>query len=346
MHRRRGLCDDEVFSTLLLLGGGVTVDFDRKRAESSAEQLREARRRVAQATAAPMGHGWEPAQLAMAEAVQNPPADIAGVVARLETVQQILDGLPPSPGTNRVAAFNTLYHTITEQVAELLHTPQVVDAVFLELLDVEFARLYFTALASWGVDDPDTPDAWEVLFRRGHDLGVTTLDAAVLGVNAHVNHDLALALISTWQRLGYPGEGPQHPDYLLVNKIFYKEIPMLRRRFATAWQLEIDRCVGELDDWSQRVLVRTTRAMAWEQAERLWVLQDNPDDFARACLVMDRAAAIAGETLLTGTSIQRVLWLTMRAAVTTVWHKARRRSAAVLLAGARTRGAVTVDPER
>ena len=296
------------------------MGFDAERVEVSAEKLREARRRTVRVTPVTMGHGWEPAQQAMAEAVGDPPGDIAGVLARLDAVQAILDTLPPSAGKNRVAAFNALYRTITQRVAELLPTRHVKDARFLEVLDVEFARLYFAALASWGVDDP-TPDAWEVLFRRAHDERVSSLEAAVLGVNAHVNHDLALALINTWDRLGHPGDGPQHPDYLLVNRIFYKEIPVLRRRFATAWQLEIDRCVGDLDDWSQRVLVRTTRAWAWEQADRLWALRDDDEDYRRALLVMDRAAAMAGETLLSGTSVVRVLWLTATAAARRVWRR-------------------------
>ncbi|MBG0564711.1 DUF5995 family protein [Actinoplanes aureus] len=308
------------------------MGFERARVESSAERLRDGRRRLnGRGTVV---RGWEPAHLEMAEALREPPEDIAGVIARLKVLQQILDTLPPSPGNNRVAAFNSLYLTITEQVADHLRGPDVTDARWLEVLDVEFARLYFTALASWARPDGDTPDAWEVLFCRAHDGEVTALEAAVLGVNAHINHDLALALVATWRRLGYPGDGPQHPDYLVVNKIFYKHIPPLRRRFATAWQMQIDRCVGDLDDWTQRVLVRTTRAMAWEQAERLWELQDDKDDLARAHTVMDRVAAIAGETLLTGVGIVRVLWLTATAAVTRTWRRVRRRTKALSPAGA------------
>lgn len=284
------------------------MEFDRERVEASAERVKDCRRRL---TGAVSGvRGWEPSQIEMDAALVEAPEDIAGVVARLKLLQKILDALPPSPGTNRVAAFNALYLTITEQVEEHLRGTKVTDPVFLEVLDVEFARLYFAALRSWGVGG-ETPDAWEVLFRRAHDGGVSRLEAAVLGVNAHINHDLALALIATWERLGYPGDGPQHPDYLVVNQIFYRQIPPLRRRFATAWQMQIDRCVGDLDDWSQRILVYSTRALAWEQAERLWELRGDSDDYARARLVMDRVASVAGETVLTGASVVRVLWLTV-----------------------------------
>lgn len=300
------------------------MNFDRVQVEASAERLRECRRRI-EADVPEVINGWTPSEVAMADACRVPPEDIDGVVERLKLLQSILDEMPPSPRTHRVAAFNSLYLTITERVAAHLEGEDVVDKKWLEVLDVEFARLYFRALSSWGVPDVNTPDAWEVLFRRAQDQRVSSLEAAVLGVNAHINHDLALALLATWRRLGHPGGGPQHPDYLLVNRIFYAEIPPLRRRFANAWQMEIDRCVGELDDWSQRVLVRTTRAMAWEQAERLWELQDDEDDFRRACAVMDRMAAMAGETLLNGVSVVRVLWLTVRAAAANAWRTVRGR---------------------
>jgi hypothetical protein len=322
------------------------VEFDRDQVEASAVRLRECRRRI-QADVEVI-NGWTPAEEAMAEACAVPPEDIDGVVTRLKLLQDILDEMPPSPKTHRVAAFNSLYLTITERVAGHLEGKDVVDKQWLEVLDVEFARLYFRALSTWGVPDVDTPDAWEVLFRRAQDEKLSGLEAAVLGVNAHINHDLALAVMATWRRLGHPGEGPQHPDYLLVNKIFYEEIPPLRRRFANAWQMEIDRCVGELDDWSQRVVVRTTRALAWEQAERLWELQqEDEEDYRRALLVMDRVAAVAGETLIRGTGIVGTLWLAMRAAVASVWRKVRpRRGRRQLAAAAAAAAAASAAPKK
>jgi hypothetical protein len=277
----------------------------------------------------------------MAEAVREPlPASVAEVLARLDVVQRILDRLPPAAGANRAGAFNRLYRQITAHVAALLPTPQVVDRTWLEVLDVEFARCYFEALRRWNDDDPATPDAWEVLFRRAHDEDLGPLTAAALGVNAHINHDLSLALTATWQRLGFPGYGPQHPDYLLINRIFFHQIPILRRRFAMAWELEIDRLVGGLDDWSQRVLVQTTRALAWEQAQVRWALRHDPVESADAGLVIDRATALAGETLAAGTNVVRVLWLSARAAATSLLRAPRSRRAAVRggPASGRTRG--------
>jgi Family of unknown function (DUF5995) len=279
----------------------MTVTFERSQVLDSAELLREERIAVASPAVTEVPLGWAPAQEAMSRIVAVPPTDIAGVLSRLISAQAVLDGLPPSPKQHRVAAFNSLYYTITDRIASALHGPAVTDPEFLERLDVEFAKRYFVALKLWG-DDEDmmTPDAWEVLFRRGADERVSRLAAAMLGVNAHINFDLAMALIATWRQLD-TGPGDEiHPDYLLINKIFYEEIPGLRRRYSTPWQLDLDTLCGKLDDWSQDLLVLGTRAMAWEQAERVWPLRHDPEDFAHAQLVMDRATALLGETIILG----------------------------------------------
>ncbi|OJF16005.1 DUF5995 family protein [Couchioplanes caeruleus] len=282
----------------------TTVAFDRGDVQSSAKLLREERLRIApdEPGLVPGGRGWAPAAEQMAELCADCPDTIGDVLRMLTRAQQIMNELPP-PAANRVAAFNSLYFTITDRVETALRGSTVRDADFLELLDVEFAKRYFEALRLWGEEDLTTPDAWEILFRRAQDHRLSKLAAAMLGVNAHINHDLALALTATWERLGPPRDELVHPDYLLVNDIFYAEIPGLRRRYSTRWQLRIDGLVGDLDDWSQRVLVAATRARAWEQAERLWALRDDEEDLARAMLVMDRASAYVGELLITGDGV-------------------------------------------
>jgi uncharacterized protein DUF5995 len=300
----------------------MTVTFERSRVLDSAERLRQERVKVPTPPAPAVPRGWSPAQAAMATIVATQPADIAGVLARLISVQSVLDGLPPTPKLNRVGAFNSLYYTITDRVAAALHGPGVHDTEFLEMLDVEFAKRYFTALRLWGDDeDTMTPDAWEVLFRRGADNRVSRLAAAMLGVNAHINFDLAMALIATWERLD-TGPGDEiHPDYLLINRIFYEEIPSLRRRYSTPWQLDLDTLCGDLDDWSQSLLVLSTRALAWEQAARVWPLRDDAEDFAHAQLVMDRATALLGESILLGDKmVNRFGWM-----ASGLWRRVRRQ---------------------
>ncbi|GAA0469365.1 hypothetical protein Ade02nite_32290 [Paractinoplanes deccanensis] len=276
----------------------MTTTFDRAAARGSAEFLRDKRLELSALTI-PTGRGWAPLGAEVADCLVKRPATIGDVIAMLVTMQEILDELPPSRANNRVSAFNELYLKITRRVDQAL-----VDGVnspeFLERLDVEFAKRYFDAIGLWNDDDEDTPDVWEVLFKRAGDVEMTRLTAAMLGVNAHINHDLALALIATWVDVGAPEDDIIHPDYLLVNQIFYEEIPPLRRGFSDRWQMKLDKWVGPLDDWSQRMLVTVTRARAWDQARRLWLLRNDQDDFEQARRTMDRAASLLAEWAIIG----------------------------------------------
>jgi hypothetical protein len=292
----------------------TTVAFDRGGVQSSADLLRAERLRIApdEPGLVPGGRGWAPASRQMADLCSDCPDTIGDVLKMLTRTQAIMNELPP-PAANRVASFNSLYFTITDRVRQAIKGNDVTDRDFLELLDVEFAKRYFEALRLWGEEDLRTPDAWEILFRRAQDRKVSKLAAAMLGVNAHINHDLALALTSTWEQVGAPRDDVIHPDYLLVNKIFYQEIPRLRRRYSTRWQLRIDGLVGDLDDWSEQVLVAATRAHAWDQARRLWELRDDEEDLARAQLVMDRASAYVGELLITSDGVVNRVGAALRA---------------------------------
>ncbi|WP_205650243.1 DUF5995 family protein [Actinoplanes solisilvae] len=278
----------------------MTTPFDRELVRGSAEVFR-AKRLELSTLEIPAGRGWTPLHERIGAALEDHPQGIGDVITMLVTVQAILDELPPSPAANRVSAFNELYLKITRRVDGALVTG-VNQPEFLELLDVEFAKRYFDALNLWNDDNEDTPDVWEVLFKRAADTRMSRLAAAMLGVNAHINHDLALALIGTWNELGAPEPEDEviHPDYLLVNEIFYQEIPPLRRGFSTAWQRDLDEFVGPLDDWSQRMLVTVTRARAWDQARRLWLLRHDTDDFEQARRTMDRAASLLAEWAIVG----------------------------------------------
>jgi hypothetical protein len=277
---------------------GMEMTFDRAYAHGSAKKLLDKRLELS-TLPIPAGRGWEPARAAMGAALDGPLISIGAVIERLRNVQSILDDLPPSRASNRVAAFNDLYLTITCRVEDAL-SADAVQPEFLELLDIEFAKRYFAALRLWNDDNSATPDVWEVLFKRARDERMSQLVAAMLGVNAHINHDLSLALVATWAEFGAPVDDQIHPDYLLVNQIFHEEIPPLRRSYSTSWQLALDGFVGGLDDWSQRILVTVTRARAWDQARTLWTIRNDPDDFEQARETMDRMASVLAEGVIAG----------------------------------------------
>ncbi len=63
-------------------------------------------------------------------------------------------------------------------------------------LDVIFAGLYFLAVVD-SLGSQSVPSAWSALFEARYRTGIDRIQFALAGMNAHINHDLALALLAT-----------------------------------------------------------------------------------------------------------------------------------------------------
>jgi hypothetical protein len=235
----------------------------------------------------------------MEAALAPEPHSIAGVVKQLDEIQSVLDRVPDLYHENPIADFNNLYLAITRRILERDRSGGFNDPAFLNRLDVEFAIRYLDALRLFGSGVTSVPAAWIVLFGRYNDASLRSLPCAVAGVNAHINFDLAFALVATWEKLGHAADGgPQHRDYLVVNEVFAEQIPPLRRRFLTGWQRCVDRINGDFDDWYQNMVVECTRARAWDRAQHLWRVRHDRVAFNTARSEMDVEAANIGRVLL------------------------------------------------
>ena len=135
-----------------------------------------------------------------------------GVIARLRRID---DELPPSDGA---AVFNRMYLTVTEAVAAGLDGGTVfVDPAFMEQLDVTFASLWIEA---YDADAHTVPRAWAALFERRHDRAVLPVQFALAGMNSHIEHDLAVAVVQTCRQRDTSPERPGvHHDYEAVNQL-------------------------------------------------------------------------------------------------------------------------------
>ena len=63
-------------------------------------------------------------------------------------------------------------------------------------LDVTFANLYFAAAEAAG-NPAAAPLAWRPLIEQRAVAGIEPVQFALAGMNAHINHDLPLAMVST-----------------------------------------------------------------------------------------------------------------------------------------------------
>ena len=101
--------------------------------------------------------------------------------------------LPPGDGAG---VFNRMYLDVTERVAAALQRARSSDAGFMAEFDVRFAHLWLTAYdAVAGGRKP--PSAWKPLFEEPGTPGVLPIQFALAGMNAHIEHDLPLAVVET-----------------------------------------------------------------------------------------------------------------------------------------------------
>lgn len=208
---------------------------------------------------------------------------VAEAIARMEQITK------EAPEKDGLACFNILYTEITVAVATGLENGLFADVQFLDRLDVAFANRYFDALRASRTGTGEVPKVWEVLLERRGDRSVAPIQFAVAGVNAHINFDLAAALVHTCEEIGAPlGTGSQRADYDEINDIFAERYKVLRDRFTDGLADEFDEGgVARGLDFVSGFVVERARDEAWESAERI-VLRRQQGDEEGVRLIMAR----------------------------------------------------------
>jgi hypothetical protein len=196
--------------------------------------------------------------------------------------------------------FNLLYLKVTEGVQGRSAAVQWEDPQWLERLDVSFAALYFDALAAFLGNQGRAARCWLPLLELRGKQGITRVQFAFAGINAHINHDLPIAVVQTSKESGRaPRRGSrEHRDFEKVNEILDVAQEQAKQYIATGIVGLIDEDLGVLDDRIAAFAVRKARETAWSNAQILWRLSRTPalrEDFLTN---LDRLVALGGRGLL------------------------------------------------
>jgi hypothetical protein len=218
------------------------------------------------------------------------------VIARLEQ----LDGdLPVDDG---VYWFNRLYLEVTRGIAGWLTASEQSAPGFLERLDVLFGGKYFEALDA--AADPLPRDypfhAWKPLFESRHRRDVAPLQFALAGMNAHINHDLAIGVQDVCAEFHTRPDrsGPEHKDYIAVNGLIKQTEAQVKDWLLTGAIRLLDHHFGPIDDAIAVWDVTQAREAAWTHAEVLFELSDSGYVERRYRAVLDRTAGFVGRAIL------------------------------------------------
>lgn len=198
--------------------------------------------------------------------------------------------------------FNLLYLKVTEAVRDNPPARKWENPQWLERLDVVFANLYFAAISHWPRDRTKVARAWVPLFESRRRRDIMRVQFALAGMNAHINHDLPIALVQTDKELGVvPRRGTaEHRDFDRVNEILEAVEEQVKPYIATGIAGEIDQDLGRLDDVLAMWKVRRARETSWLNAELLWRLRSIPVSTAdeEFLVTLDRLVSLGSRGLL------------------------------------------------
>jgi len=187
------------------------------------------------------------------------------VLAKMQRIDKTLDD------NDGLKWFNRLYMMVTEEVD--LRPPMAgwKDAIWLDKLDVVFASLYFQALRTSIDKAADTPNAWDALMEARFRGGIDRIQYALAGMNAHINHDLALALIETNRQSGITPTtaSPQYVDYQVVNELLQAVMPRALEVLATGILGQIAQDTGKIGRLLAFWNICKARDLAWDYSNHL-----------------------------------------------------------------------------
>ena len=223
----------------------------------------------------------------------DPVTSVAEAIARMEAI------VAATPADDGLACFNRMYLAVTQTVNSELGQGFFADPGFMTTLDVVFANFYFAA-ADAASEPATVPLAWRPLIEQRATAGIEPIQFALAGMNAHINHDLPVAVVTTCAELGTePAAGPHFADFQKVDQLLDAAEQSVRRSFESRPELAVDRHLQAVDNLVACWSINSARDLAWQNSLVLWTLRPEPAASGFFLDGLAAATALASRLLLT-----------------------------------------------
>ncbi len=192
------------------------------------------------------------------------------------------------------AIFTTAYLTITRAMKEAIEARRFGDDEWVDIYLRSFARLYMEALRAYEEGNMErVPRAWRVAFDLAAAREGLVIQHLVLGINAHVNHDLPFALVNA----GIDPDRPRrYDDHTSVNLVLGATLDALQdhveRLYSPVLRL-FDNILGRWDDEFSFMMVRNARENAWQACLQLVGAQSDDEREVARQQVNEASGALA-----------------------------------------------------
>ncbi len=216
-----------------------------------------------------------------------------------QTLDDVVDGFGHleqgfRAATDRRSVFLTLYGIVSAEMRDRVRAGAFEDNEWVHRYAVAFANLYRTALDDYTAGNlPAVPKAWRLCFDTAQRRDGLVLQDMLLGVNAHVNNDLALALASI--SIDADREA-RYRDHAAVNAVLGSVTERATQRLTALYApgfKSMDDCAGQIDELLSGFSLQIARESAWEGAVALTNARGPRERALVGTLISSRAAVVA-----------------------------------------------------
>ncbi len=200
--------------------------------------------------------------------------------------------------------FLRAYRDITARLDRAIDAGEFEDNPWMERLDLAFAEEYFAALRAYDSGQGRLARCWQLALDANRGRQTSALQDLLLGMNAHIRHDLPIAI----HEVGV-GQGDErarhHRDHDRLNGILAAQIDTVQRDIRRHYSVILglaDLLAGATDELLSAAGIRAVRNRAWEDALALAEAGTGPAR-ERIRQELDRRVSATARTLYAPTRI-------------------------------------------
>ena len=233
--------------------------------------------------------GWDAERVTTDAPAAAPPSCVDDVVARMQAIGAAL------PADDGVAVFNRVYLSVTEELRRRLAAGFFQDPDGTARLALVFAQRYLAAVEPHATGRRP-PACWRPLLQLRRHRGIRPLQFALAGINAHVTHDLPLAVVDTCRSLGCRPHRVER-DFERVGRMLEAIEERIREELMPGPDLldVADPLTHLIGSWE----LEQARQAAWSAARLLWDARELPRLYEEFAHSLDAGAGLVSRCLLT-----------------------------------------------
>jgi hypothetical protein len=183
--------------------------------------------------------------------------------------------------TDQRSIFARAYREMTFSMLDAVAAGEFEDGEWVDRLLERFAEYYFESVALHTSDPDRCPAVWRAAFDATVEGVLSPLRVLFLGINAHINYDLALCVadvMGDWADLDDSARASRQTDYRRVNSVIRRTVDAVQRKVVEPIApvlAVVDLLMGPVDEWLFSALIADWRHDTWDDA--VAILEAPPD---------------------------------------------------------------------